>query len=108
MGLLPEHTYLYIQGHGLKDGVILPLLNPICHMLRRERERDINALAMHETQRQNELSGYRNSSLSIEDALKKSMSYRQSLPYQWLRKDIELLLEEVKGGKENGEQKAER
>ena len=108
MGLLPEHTYLYIQGHGLKDGVVLPLLNPTCHLLRRERERDINSLAMHEVQRQNELSGYRISSLSIEDALKKSMSYRQSLPYQWLRKDIELLLEEVKGGKENGEQKAER
>ena len=92
MGLLPEHTYLYIQGHGLKDGVVLPLLNPICHLLRRERERDINSLAMHEVQRQNELSGYRNSSLSIEDALKKSMSYRQSLPYQWLRKDIENVL----------------
>ena len=29
MGLLPEHTYLYIQGHGLKDGVILPLLNDV-------------------------------------------------------------------------------
>ena len=108
MGLLPEHTYLYIQGHGLKDGVVLPLLNPICHMLRRERERDINALAMHEIQRQNELSGYRNSSLSIEDALKKSMSYRQSQPYQWLRRDIGHLLVEVKAGKENGEQKAER
>jgi hypothetical protein len=64
-------------------------------MLRRERERDINALAMHETQRQNELSGYRNSSLSIDDALKKSMSYRQSQPYQWLRRDIMTLLEEV-------------
>lgn len=95
MGLTPETTYLYIQGHGLKDGVVLPLLTPVCHMLRRERERDINALAMHETQRQNELSGYRNSSLSIDDALKKSMSYRQSQPYQWLRRDITTLLEEV-------------
>ena len=95
MGLTPETTYLYIQGHGLKDGVVLPLLTPVCHMLRRERERDINNLAMHETQRQNELSGYRNSSLSIDDALKKSMSYRQSQPYQWLRRDITTLLEEV-------------
>jgi hypothetical protein len=92
MGLTPETSYLYIQGHGLKDGVILPLLTPICHMLRRERERDINALAMHETQRQNELSGYRNSSLSIDDALKKSIAYRHSTPYQWLRGDIERLL----------------
>ena len=80
------------------DGVVLPLLHPICSHLRRERERDINSLAMHETQRQNELSGYRNSSIPIEEALKKSMSYRESQPYAWLRADIERLLnKEVKG-----------
>jgi hypothetical protein len=96
MGLTPESTYLYIQGHGLMDGVVLPLLHPICTQLRRERERDINKLAVHETQRQNELSGYRNSCIPIENALKKSMSYRQSQPYAWLKSDIEKLLLEVK------------
>lgn len=93
MGLTPETTYLYIQGHALMDGVVLPLLQPVCHILRRERERDINKLAMHETQRQNELSGYRNSSLSVCDALKKSMAYRQSDPYGWLRADIRKIVE---------------
>lgn len=92
MGLTPETTYLYVQGHGLKDGVVLPLLQPICHQLRRERERDINNLAVHEVQRQNELAGYRNSSLAIEDALKKSMSYRQSQPYKWLCADIQKIV----------------
>lgn len=96
MGLSPETTYLYMQGHGLKEGVVLPMLTPICNLLRRERERDINNLAMHETQRQNELSGYRNSSIPIDSALKKSMSYRHSAPYGWLRTDIERLLGEVK------------
>lgn len=99
MGLTPETTYLYIQGHGLMEGVVLPLLQPICHKLRRERERDINNLAMHETQRQNELSGYRNSSLPIEEALKKSMAYRASQPYQLLREDIIRLTNEVGGAK---------
>lgn len=93
MGLTPESTYLYVQGHNLKEGVVLPLLLPICHQLRRERERDINNLAMHEVQRQNELSSYRNSSLTIEDALKKSMSYRQSVPYGWLRADIQRVVD---------------
>lgn len=102
MGITPETAYLYIQGHGLMDGVVLPLLHPICSHLRRERERDINSLAMHETQRQNELSGYRNSSIPIEEALKKSMSYRESQPYAWLRADIERLLnKEVKGSAAN-------
>lgn len=99
MGLSPETTYLYIQGHGLMDGVVLPLLNPVCHMLRREREKDINNLAMHDTQRQNELAGYRNCSLPIEDALKKSMAYRQSRPFQLLREDIMRLMAELDGVK---------
>lgn len=95
MGLFPSDTYLYIQGHSLVDGVVLPLLHPICHQLRRERERDINNLAMHETQRQNELSGYRNSSIAIEDALKKSLAYRESKPFQLLSADIKRLMEEL-------------
>lgn len=99
MGLTPETTYLYIQGHGLMDGVVLPLLHPICHRLRREREKDINSLAMHEIQRQNELAAYRNSSLSIETALKKSQTYKKSLPFQHLREDIMRLMAEVEGAK---------
>lgn len=96
-GLTPDTTYLFMQGHGLMDGVVLPLLQPICHKLRRERERDINDLAMHETQRQNELAGYRHSSLSIDEALKKNVAHRNSIPYQWLRNDIERLVSEVGG-----------
>lgn len=99
MGLSPETTYLYIQGHGLMDGVVLPLLQPICHLLRREREREINRLAMHETQRLNELSGYRNSSLSVDAAIKKSQAYRKSQPFQHLREDIMRLIAELGGAK---------
>ncbi len=95
-GLTPETAYLFMQGHALKDGVVLPLLQPICNRLRRERERDINNLAVHETQRMNELSGYRHSCLSIDEALKKNISHRHSRPYQWLREDIERLMNEIK------------
>ncbi len=99
MGLTPETTYLYIQGHGLMDGVVLPLLHPVCSQLRREREREINSLAIHETQRQNELSSYRHSSISIEEALKKSVAYRKSSPYLHLSEDIMRLMAEVGGAK---------
>lgn len=99
MGLTPETTYLYMQGHGLMDGVVLPLLCPICLRLRREREKEINSLAMHEVQRQNELSAYRNSGLPIETALKKSQAYRKSVPFQHLSEDIMRLMAEVGGAK---------
>ena len=52
LGVTPETTYLYIQGHTLFDNVISPLLDPVCILLRKEREREIRNLAEHDTQRQ--------------------------------------------------------
>ena len=56
LGLTPETAYLYMQGHTLMDGVIIPLLTPICVQLRKEREAEIRRNAVHAQQRQNELS----------------------------------------------------
>ena len=95
MGIHPEDTYLYIQGHALKDGVALPLLTPVCTQLRREREREIEQYALHATQFQNELSSYRHSSIPIDIALRKSTTYRKSAPFQTLKADIARLIAEV-------------
>ena len=51
LGVTPETTYLYIQGHTLFDNVISPLLDPVCVLLRKEREREIRNLAEHDIQR---------------------------------------------------------
>ena len=99
MGLTPEETYLYIQGHTLKDGVVLPLLVPICNQLRREREREINRLAMHEQQRSNELASYQHSSQPIEETLKKSTTFKRSPQYQFLKADIIRLIAEAGAAK---------
>ena len=81
LGIRPAETYLYIQGHALMEGVVLPLLNPICNMLRREREKEISLLALHGQQKQNELSGYRHSQSPIDLMLRKSTDFKQSAPY---------------------------
>lgn len=75
LGLTPETTYLYIQGHTLFDNVILPLLEPICAILRKEREREIKFLAMHSKQRQCELSSYQHSVMAIDAVLKKNTAF---------------------------------
>lgn len=95
MGLTPDTTYLYIQGHTLFDGVVMPLLTPICTILRREREREIARLALHETQKQNEWSSYEHSICSVDVMLKKGSGFRQSPPYQLLKADITRLMAEV-------------
>lgn len=90
-----SETYMYIQGHALMEGVVLPLLNPICNMLRREREKEITQLALHGLQKQNELSGYRHSQSPIDLMLRKGTDFKQSSPYQNLRADIEHLVNRI-------------
>ena len=99
MGLTPETTYLYMQGHALFDNVVMPLLKPICTILRREREKEITRLAMHRTQKDNELASYQHSQCPVDVMLKKGTDYRDSAPYQLLREDIKRLMAELEGEK---------
>ena len=95
LGIRPADTYLYIQGHALMEGVVLPLLNPVCNILRREREKEISQLALHGCQKQNELSGYRHSQSPIDLMLRKSTAFKQSAPYQELCADIKRLMDRI-------------
>ena len=95
LGIRPTETYLYIQGHALMDGVILPLLTPVCNILRKEREKEIAQLAAHNQQKQNELSSYRHSQSPIDLMLRKGVAFKQSAPYQLLCADIKRLVERI-------------
>ena len=98
LGVTPETTYLYIQGHTLFDNVISPLLDPVCILLRKEREREIRNLAEHDTQRQNELSCYQHSQNSVEDMLRKNVGFKDAPPYKLLERDIRCLLDRMDAG----------
>lgn len=89
LGLTPETAYLYIQGHTLFDNIVMPLLGPVCTILRRERENEIKRLACHETQRQNELSCYQHSISPIDVMLRKSTLFLQSEPFLRLKADLQ-------------------
>ena len=88
LGLTPETTYLYIQGHTLFENVVLPLLEPVCSMLRKEREREIKELAVHKQQRQCELSAYQHAVLPIDLVLKKNTHYKEAPPFQHVQASI--------------------
>ncbi len=94
LGLTPDTTYLYIQGHHIKDSVVMKLLTPICTVLRRERELEIKKLAEHDEQYRNELTSYQNSQANVELMLKKNSAFRHLFLYRWLREDIREFLEE--------------
>ena len=94
-GLIPDTTYLFMQGHSVFENVVMPLLTPVCTLLRKEREREIVKLAEHEIQRQNELACYQHSQAPVDDMLRKNTGFRTSKPYEWLSEDIKRLMEEV-------------
>lgn len=93
LGLMPDTTYLYIQGHHIMDNVVMKLLIPVCTVLRREREQEIKKLAEHDEQFRNELTCYQNSQINVEVMLKKNSAYRTLFLHQWLREDIMDFLE---------------
>ena len=84
-----------MQGHTLFENVVMSVLSPICTLLRKEREKEINSLAGHATQRQNELSSYQHSQSPVDEMLRKGTGYKECPPYQWLKEDIMRLIGEV-------------
>jgi hypothetical protein len=94
LGVTPQTTYLYVQGHHLFDNVVAPLVGRVCERLRVERETEIRQKACHVTQRQNELSAYQHSQTDSSQMMKKSTGYFRSAPFRKLQRDIESFLEE--------------
>lgn len=96
LGVTPQNTYLYIQGHHLFDVVVLPIMTKVCNRLRAERENEIHRAAVHHTQMRNELSCYENSLEDTRSMLRKNMGYVISPQFRQLQADIEKFLQEEK------------
>lgn len=95
LGVTPETTYLYVQGHHLFDNVVAPTMQTVCDELRREREREIKCKAQHALQMQNELSAYTKAQSDIASMLKKNQGYTCSAPYKRMIADIERMITEI-------------
>jgi len=80
LGVTPETTYMFIQGHFLFDHLVTPLMENVCKHLIENREQEISQQSKHDTQRQNEIACYEHSLEQIPSMLKKNTRYLQS-PY---------------------------
>ena len=88
LGVTPQTTYLYIQGHHLFDTVVAPILSKVCNLLRQERQNEIYHATAHKTQKRNEMSCYENSLQDVKVMLKKNNGYTTSEPFRRLQTDI--------------------
>lgn len=93
LGLTPQNTYMYIQGHHLMDNIVMELLNPVCTMLRRAREKEIRQNAQHTQQQDNELSSYQHSCAPIDQMLRRNSGYKTAPQYQQLRHHIQQIVQ---------------
>lgn len=92
LGITPDTTYLYIQGHHLYDKVVTPLLKKVCSRLRQQRENEIHHNAQHGTQLRNELASYSHSVGDINTMLRRNTEYQTALPFLQLLKDVEKII----------------
>ena len=88
LGVTPQTTYLYIQGHHLFDTVTAPILTKVCNQLRQERQTEIYHSQAHRTQKRNEMSCYENSQQDVKAMLKKNTGYMLSDRFRQLQADI--------------------
>lgn len=96
LGVTPENTYMFIQGHHIMESVVMKLLIPVCCTLRREREEEIKKLASHHLQYKNELAGYEHRLLGIDVVLSKHTGYKDSPLYKRIENDIRQFLHRIK------------
>lgn len=95
LGVHPDNTYMFIQGHHIMDNVVKRLLSPVCSQLRNEMEEQIRSLALHKVQMQNELSAYEHSQMSIDKVIIKNTNYKSSPLYRKIQTDLERFLKKV-------------
>ncbi|EFL46071.1 hypothetical protein HMPREF9296_2235 [Prevotella disiens FB035-09AN] len=89
LGVTPQTTYLYIQGHHLFDNVVVPALKRVCDRLIRDMETEIQRNAVHIVQQRNELSSYSHSVENIIPMLRRNVAYNKCEPYKRLKADLE-------------------
>lgn len=92
LGVTPQNTYMFIQGHHILDNVVMRLLVPVCTVLRREREQQIHDLALHSMQLHNELTNYQRSQVAVDVVIHKNTNYKNSPLYNMIRRDVEKFL----------------
>ena len=95
LGVTPQTTYLYIQGHHLFDAVVVPILSKVCNRLRMERQDEIARTARHHVQRKNEMSCYEHSLQDIRQMLRKNTGYILSEQYRCIQQDVEQFLASI-------------
>ncbi|MCD8186332.1 MAG: DUF4435 domain-containing protein [Rikenellaceae bacterium] len=87
-GVTEENVFFFIQGHLLKDFVVLPVLETVCSKLREMTTQMIADSTRQGVSLKNELSNYNNSLCNIKEILEDNEAYKKCFLYEYLANDI--------------------
>lgn len=87
-GVEEHNVYLFMQGHTLKDNVVLIILQAVCDKLREMSNTMIAASTREGVSLKNELSNYNNALRNIKEILEDNEGYKRCFLYQYLAGDI--------------------
>jgi hypothetical protein len=89
LGLLPENTYLFIQGHTIKDNVVLMFLKPIVNHLKKYMIGEIKSKAKHRKELETDINYYRGIIVDIDKVLDANTDFKQCFLYKKIEIDLE-------------------
>lgn len=95
LGVNPDNTYMFIQGHHIMDNVVMKLIVPVCNVLKHEREQEIMNLAEHLVQRNNETISYERRQVDVGEVIKKHTNYKKSPLFHMIEKEVEEFLKSL-------------
>ncbi len=93
--VVPENCYMYMQGHTLKDNVVLVALKSVCARLKENMLTIISNSTQRGRTLKNELSSYNNSLKNVDEVLQTSSGYRDCIQYQYIKQDLKRFVENL-------------
>jgi prefoldin subunit 5 len=95
LGVNPENTYLFIQGHAVEDNFVLKFMNPLHLSLKKEAENTIKTLAKNAKEIEKEINHYKNKISEPKEVLKTNTEYKSCFLYQKIRTDLDQFIQTI-------------
>ena len=95
LGVNPENTYLFIQGHAVEDNFVLMFMNPLHLNLKKAHENSIRTLARNSNEITQEINHYNNKISEPKEVLKSNTEYKSCFLYQKIRTDLDQFIQTI-------------
>ena len=103
LGLKPNNTYLFIQGHLLYNRIVKKLLERVCHFLKSEKRQEYQASVASDSQKKQKCNEYHNhtSLRNFETILLTHKNYISCFLIQKIQADVHKYFQRVKTWRES-------